>query len=117
MMPIGSIATGKRTNFGVVTVSVNAPGLSPKTYTGTITITDTNAINSPKTIAVTLTVYNPGGGLPVQPFGFFETPVNGAEVQSSVPVTGWALDDIEVVSVKLYREAVPILFILEMRYL
>ncbi len=95
------------TNFGVVTVSVNATSLSPKTYTGTITITDTNAINSPKTIAVTLTVYNPGGGLPVQPFGFFETPVNGAEVKSSVPVTGWALDDIEVVSVKLYREAGP----------
>jgi hypothetical protein len=95
------------TNFRVVTVSVNASGLSPKTYPGTITITDANAINSPKTIAVTLTVYNPGGGLPVQPFGFFETPGNGDEVKSSVPVTGWALDDIEVKSVKLYREAGP----------
>jgi hypothetical protein len=100
---------GNGINFGVVTVSVNASGLSPRTYTGTITIADPNAINSPKTIAVTLTVYNKGGGKPVQvrPFGFFETPVNGAEVQSSVPVTGWALDDIEVKSVKLYREAGP----------
>jgi hypothetical protein len=95
------------TNFGVVTVSVNTSGLSPKTYTGTITTTDTNAINSPITIAVTLIVYNKGGGKPVQPFGFFETPGDGAEVQSSMPVTGWALDDIEVVSVKLYREAGP----------
>ncbi len=93
------------TNFGIVTVSVNASSLSPRTYTGTITITDANAINSPQTIAVTLTVYDTGGGLPIQPFGFFETPVNGAVIQSSVPVTGWALDDIEVVSVKLYREA------------
>jgi hypothetical protein len=95
------------TNFGVVIVSVNASGLTAGTYPGTITITDANAINSPKTIAVTLTVYDPGGGLPVQPFGFFETPGDGAVVQSSVPVTGWALDNIEVVSVKLYREVGP----------
>jgi hypothetical protein len=92
------------TNFGVVTVSVDASGLSSNTYTGTITVTDANAINSPQTIYVTLTVYDSGGGLPVHPFGFFETPGDGAEVMGNVPVTGWALDDIEVISVKLYRE-------------
>jgi hypothetical protein len=98
------------TNFGVVTVSVDATGLSPDTYTGTITVTDANAINSPQTIYVTLNVYDSGGGLPVQPFGFFETPEHGDTVMGSVPVTGWALDDIEVVSVKLFREVGPNLF-------
>ncbi|MCU0286563.1 MAG: SBBP repeat-containing protein [Acidobacteria bacterium] len=93
------------TNFGVVTVSVNVTSYPAGTYTGTITITDTNAINSPQTIAVTMIIYYPGSGLPVQPFGFFDTPGNGAVVNGSVPISGWALDDIDVVSVKLYHEA------------
>ncbi len=91
------------TNFGVVTVSVDASGLSPDTYKGTITVSDDNAINSPQTILVTLRVYGPKGPHPLtaRPFGFFETPGEGATVRGSVPFTGWALDDIEVVSVKL----------------
>jgi hypothetical protein len=38
------------------------------------------------------------------PFGTFETPVDNTTVFSSIPVTGWALDDVEVESVKIYRE-------------
>jgi len=38
------------------------------------------------------------------PFGEFSTPINGSTVRSSVPFTGWALDDVEVVSVKIYRD-------------
>lgn len=98
---------GNGTNFGVVTVSVDAANLVPRTHTGAITITAPNAVNSPLTIAVSLTVYNRGGGLRVRPFGAFETPGDNAVVKGSVPVTGWALDDIEVVSVKLYREDGP----------
>ena len=44
------------------------------------------------------------GRLPVvsAPFGLVETPVDNATgVTGSVPVTGWALDDIKVVSVKV----------------
>ena len=37
------------------------------------------------------------------PFGSFDTPVNGANVASSIAVTGWALDDSGVQSVKIYR--------------
>ncbi|MCP5106226.1 MAG: hypothetical protein GY950_22760 [bacterium] len=46
-----------------------------------------------------------GGGLAEQnpPFGEFATPVNGANVASSIAVTGWALDDTGVDSVKIYR--------------
>ena len=38
------------------------------------------------------------------PFGTFETPIDGSTVRSSIPVTGWALDDVGIASLKLYRE-------------
>ncbi|MFC2141038.1 hypothetical protein ACFLQP_01940 [Acidobacteriota bacterium] len=38
------------------------------------------------------------------PFGSFETPINGSSVCSSIPVTGWALDDTGIDHVKIYRE-------------
>ncbi len=37
------------------------------------------------------------------PFGFFDTPVHGSTVRSSIAVTGWALDDSGIDSVKIYR--------------
>ncbi len=41
------------------------------------------------------------------PFGFFETPVNGAaNVVGAIPVTGWALDNINVSKVEIYRDPV-----------
>lgn len=46
------------------------------------------------------------GSLPTivaPPFGSFDGPVDGSTVSGSVPVTGWALDDGAVVSVKIYR--------------
>jgi hypothetical protein len=36
------------------------------------------------------------------PFGEFSTPDDGAAVSGSIAVTGWALDDMEVESVKIY---------------
>jgi uncharacterized protein (TIGR01370 family) len=44
----------------------------------------------------------PAGGEP-WPFGSFDTPAEGATISSSVAVTGWALDDGGVESVKIYR--------------
>jgi len=38
------------------------------------------------------------------PFGSFDTPIDGSIVYSSIPVTGWALDDCGVDNVKIYRE-------------
>jgi hypothetical protein len=86
---------------GTVSVSVNPSGLSPGTYSGTISVSDLNATNSPQTVNVILTVYANGQASP--PFGTFETPMDGATVSSSIPVTGWVLDDIEVSSVKIYN--------------
>jgi hypothetical protein len=38
-----------------------------------------------------------------RPFGSFDTPIDGSTVASSIPVTGWALDDSGIASVKIYR--------------
>ncbi len=38
------------------------------------------------------------------PFGSFDTPIDGSTVCSSIPVTGWALDDTGIDSIKIYRE-------------
>lgn len=45
-----------------------------------------------------------GGGGTTVPFGSFDTPLAGATVRGSFPVSGWALDDVGVQSVKVYRE-------------
>ncbi|MCP4709236.1 MAG: BACON domain-containing protein [Planctomycetes bacterium] len=92
---------GSGTGPGVVTVSADPPGLSVGTYNATITIQDPNAANSPQTVPVALEVY--GSGTTTIPFGYFETPIDGSTVKSSIPVTGWALDDIDIASVKIYR--------------
>jgi hypothetical protein len=39
------------------------------------------------------------------PFGVVDTPANGATgIAGAIPVTGWALDDVQVTSVKIHRE-------------
>jgi hypothetical protein len=92
------------TNSAVITVLVYISGLSAGTYTGIITVEDQNAFNSPQTVTITLKVYN--SGFTQSPFGSFDTPIAGSTIMSSVPFTGWVLDDIGVESVKIYRETV-----------
>jgi hypothetical protein len=89
----------------LVTASVETAGLAPGSYRGMITITDPNADNSPVEVEAYLEVKTGTQDLP--PFGTFETPRSGAVVYSSIPVTGWVLDDVEVKHVKIYRNPVP----------
>ena len=89
------------TNSGQVTVSVNVSGFAAGAYNGTITVTSPDAVNSPQTVDVIMVVYNAGNT--AGPIGYFESPGNGATVKGSIPVTGWALDNIEVQSLKIYR--------------
>jgi hypothetical protein len=88
----------------VVTASVNPTGLSVGTYNATITINAPQAANSPQTITVYLTVKKSSQNK--LPFGEFATPVNNSTVRSSIPVTGWVLDDVGVESVRIYRDPV-----------
>jgi len=87
----------------VVTVNINPGGLSPGSYTGNILISDPQASNSPQSVNVVLIIYSSQSNS--SPFGSFDTPTNGSIVQSSIPVTGWALDDILVDKVKIYRKS------------
>jgi hypothetical protein len=40
------------------------------------------------------------------PFGFVDTPLDGAQVDGSIAIGGWALDDLGVFQVRIYRNAV-----------
>lgn len=84
---------------GKIFISVNSLDLSPGTHIGRVSFSSPFASNSPQTL--TVTVYVPGQT--AGPFGVFATPYNNALVNGSVPVTGWALDDVGVESVKIYR--------------
>jgi outer membrane protein assembly factor BamB len=90
------------TDAGVVTASVNTTGLSAGTYNGAITVTAPGSPNSPLTVSVVLNVYKTG--VTSGAFGEFSTPIDGSTVRSSIPVTGWALDDVGVEGVSIYRE-------------
>jgi phosphodiesterase/alkaline phosphatase D-like protein len=92
------------TGAGVVSVGVDPTGLSTGTYTATLMVENSAAAGDSATVAVTLVVYNSGST--TGPFGFFSTPVNGSTVMSSIPVTGWVLDDIATSSVKIFRNSV-----------
>jgi hypothetical protein len=75
------------------------------TVTGTITLAFTGAGNSAGPVTVTLNLVADGAtGAPV---GAFETPEDGATgISGSIAVTGWAMDDLEVVRVRILRDPV-----------
>ena len=71
---------------------------------GTITLTVTGASNTPGPIAVTLTLIP--NGTSTSPFGVVDTPAdNTTGVTGALPLTGWALDDVEVTRVMICRAA------------
>jgi len=96
-----SVSPTTGTGPGTISIGIARTNLSLGTYTGTVQVSDPNATNSPQTITVTYNVYGAGGSS--APFGMFEMPADGATVSSSIPVTGWALDDVGLASVKIYR--------------
>jgi hypothetical protein len=85
----------------IVMVTMDGAGLTPGSYTGDITITDPNADNSPQVLYIYLEVKEKPGEAP--PFGSFDSPPDNSVVYGSVPMTGWALDDVEVSNVKIFR--------------
>jgi uncharacterized repeat protein (TIGR01451 family) len=70
---------------------------------GVITVSAPGATNSPQTVQV-----NIANVTPAAPFGSFDTPANNTSgVVGAIPVTGWALDNVEVTNVDVLREPVP----------
>ncbi len=84
-----------------ITVSVDPSGMGVGTYNGTITATSPDASNSPQTVAVFLRIYQPGAT--EKPRTYYSSPANEAEVYSNVPFTGWAVDDIGIDKITLFR--------------
>ena len=95
------VSPSSGTGNAVLEIAVNVSGLSAGSRSGVVTVSDPGAFNSPQTITVYLTVYNQGAD--AAPFGFIDTPVDGSLVYGTVPVTGWALDDIQVRKVEIKR--------------
>ncbi|MCP5049998.1 MAG: fibronectin type III domain-containing protein, partial [bacterium] len=98
------VSPGSGSGSGVVTVSVDTTGLAAGTYTGAVSVSDPNASNLSDDVNVTLVIKEANQDQP--PFGRFSTPLDGSTVSSSIPVTGWVLDDTGVESVKIYRDPV-----------
>jgi hypothetical protein len=99
------IAPASGTGTGSVTVSVNPAGLTAGTYNSQVTFTAPGATNSPQTVNVRLRVY--AAANTTSPIGSFDTPASGATVYGAIPVTGWALDDIQVTRVEIKRSPHP----------
>ncbi|MBN1940498.1 MAG: hypothetical protein JW843_12995 [Candidatus Aminicenantes bacterium] len=96
-----SVAPSSGTGAGILTIGITDNSLSPGSYIGTVTVSDPAAATPSRAVAVHYIVYSTGTSGP--PFGAFDTPIGGASVRSSIPVTGWALDNVGLQSVKIYR--------------
>ena len=100
------VGNGSGAGAGLFTVSIVNPGNvigGSAALSGTITVTASTAPNSPLSIPVTLSVLRSGAS--AVPFGSFDSPAAGATgLQGSFAVTGWALDDIAVDHVELWRD-------------
>jgi hypothetical protein len=97
--------SGTGTGSFTVTVASDASLAGLTTATGTIAVTATGTSNTPKTINVILTLKAPG--TTTGPTGSLDTPTANSANSGSVAVTGWAIDDIEVVRVQIQRDAHP----------
>ena len=72
--------------------------------TGAVIITYTGAATATSSVNATLNLAIQTG----VPFGAFDTPVSGpTALQGSVAVTGWALDDVGVSRVEIWRDVQP----------
>jgi len=96
-----SVTPSSGTGNGIITIGIARTDLAPgPSYGGEIIVTDPDACNSPRYIQVFVNIIAAGSDKP--PFGSFDSPIDGITVASSIPVTGWALDDVGVQSVKIY---------------
>jgi hypothetical protein len=94
-VPNITVSPSNGTGAGTFLVTA-APGAS-----GVLTITAAGAANSP-TIQV-----NVASVTPAPPFGSFDTPAdNTNNIAGAIPISGWALNKIEVSSVGIWREKV-----------
>ena len=103
------------TTCGTWTVTANVPWITISNYSlgpngFVLLVTQPHTGSQPRigTVSVgprVLTVFQ-NGVAPQPPFGVLETPDHGASVSGSIAVSGWALDDLAVIRVEIYRDPV-----------
>jgi hypothetical protein len=87
-----------------ITVSIVPSALNPGTYNGVVRVRP-NGTSLNLNIAVQARVYTAGST--TGPTGVVDTPQDGiVNVAGALPVTGWAIDDVAVSRVDIYRDAV-----------
>ena len=97
----GSQAVSETTSW--IAVQSNTPGQV------TLAV-DANAQGTPRTAAVAIgrrafeIRQASAGSLP--PYGLLEVPADGSQVSGAIAVGGWALDDLAVTHVRIYRDSV-----------
>jgi len=101
------VTAGAGTGTGAFTVSLEPQAL-PKGATspvrGTLRIETAGTVARSHVMDVEVSLYPEGTSS--GPFGFLDTPADGAAVSGAVAVTGWAVDDVDV-DVAIYRDPVP----------
>jgi hypothetical protein len=87
-----------------LTVSIVATSLNPGTYNGVVRVRPAGTTTN-LDVAVQARVY--ANGTTTGAVGFVDTPTDGAtNVSGAIAVTGWAMDDVGVNRVDIYRDAV-----------
>ena len=101
-----TLSPSSGTGSGSFTIGIQNSGLpSAGNLAGTVTVSSPNASNSPQYVQVHLTVKSPGATS--VPIGSFDTPSDGSTaLAGNVPVTGWALDDVEVTGLQVWRDPI-----------
>ena len=97
------ISVWPESGVGPAVISISACyDLSPlgTTWT-TLTVADTGGYS--QSVQIGVNKRDPENLHP--PFGGFDTPLNNSNVSSSVPVTGWVLDDVGAESVQIWRNS------------
>jgi hypothetical protein len=99
------VAPAAGSGSGAFTVTVSPTAAPTASSSATITITSTGASNVINPIPVSLNVLR---DVDTQaPIGTMDTPADNATgVTGSMAITGWALDDVDVTRVRIYRDPV-----------
>lgn len=91
--------------FSVALAPAGVVGLAAGTHTATVRVSAPGSIEGTRDVTVTLRVIDTATS--EAPFGVFDTPVHGSTVAGSIAVTGWALDDVGIDRVEIWRDAIP----------
>jgi hypothetical protein len=88
-------------SFSVALVNT---ALAPGDYSASVVVSSSDPGYTPATLTVTVRVAVAGASVP--PRGSFDAPADNAVVTGEVAVSGWALDDIGIAGVDVYRSPV-----------